>query len=110
MLSKLAYLMLGRSIELLVLLARGDAAKDLELMVLRHQLGVPRRQVPRPKLGPADRALLAAISRVLPRPAGPASWSSRRRCCTGTAAWSQDRGPTRTADQADRHSARSCSS
>jgi putative transposase len=67
MLSKLAYLMLCRSIQLLVLLARGDAAKDLELMVLRHQLGVLRRQVPRPKLEPADRALLAAISRVLPR-------------------------------------------
>jgi|RhiMetStandDraft_8_1073273.scaffolds.fasta_scaffold00968_5 hypothetical protein len=68
MLSKLAYLMLCRSIQLLVLLlARGDAAKDLELMVLRDQAGVLRRQVPRPKLEPADRALLAAISRVLPR-------------------------------------------
>ena len=67
MLSKLAYLVLCRSIQLLVLLARGDAAKDLELMVLRHQLGVLRRQVPRLKLEPADRALLAAISRVLPR-------------------------------------------
>jgi transposase len=59
--------MMCRSIQLLVLLARGDAAKDLELMVLHHQLGVLRRQVPRPKLEPADRALLAAISRVLPR-------------------------------------------
>ena len=49
MLSKLAYLVLCRSIQLLVLLARGDAAKDLELMVLRHQLGVLRRQVPRPQ-------------------------------------------------------------
>ena len=74
MLSKLAYLMLCRSIQLLVLLARGDAAKDLELMVLRHQLGVLRRQVPRPKLEPADRALLAAISRVLPR----SRWSRLR--------------------------------
>jgi putative transposase len=67
MLSKLAYLTLCRSIQLLVLLARGNAAKDLELMVLRHQLGVLRRQVPRPKLEPTDRALLAAISRALPR-------------------------------------------
>ena len=66
-LSRLAYLTLCRSIQLLALLARGDAAKDLELLVLRHQLSVLRRQVPRLRLEPADRALLAAISRVLPR-------------------------------------------
>jgi len=67
MLSKLAYLSLCRSIQLLALLARGDAAKDLEILVLRHQLAVLRRQSTRPKLGPGDRALLAAVSRVLPR-------------------------------------------
>jgi putative transposase len=66
-LSTLAYLTLCRSVQLLALLARGDAAKDLEILVLRHQLAVLRRQIPRPKLEPADRALLAAISRVLPR-------------------------------------------
>jgi putative transposase len=59
-LSKLAYLTLCRSIQLLALLARGDAAKDLKILVLR-------RQLPRPRLEPTDRALLAAISRVLPR-------------------------------------------
>ena len=64
---RLAYLTLCRSIQLLVLFARGDAAKDLEVVVLRHQLAVLRRQTPRPKLEPADRALLAAISRILPR-------------------------------------------
>ena len=67
MLSKLAYLTLCRSIQLLALLARGDTTKDLEILVLRHQLAVLRRQVARPKLQPADRALLAALSRVLPR-------------------------------------------
>jgi putative transposase len=67
MLSKLAYLTLCRSILLLVMLVRGDAAKDLEILVLRHQLAVLRRQTPRPKLEPAGRALLAAVSRVLPR-------------------------------------------
>jgi putative transposase len=66
-LPRLAYLTLCRSIQLLVLLARGDAAKDLEILVLRHQLAVLRRQTPRPKLEAADRALMAAISRVLPR-------------------------------------------
>jgi len=70
-LSKLAYLTLCRSIRLLGLLARGDAAKDLEILVLRHQLAVLRRQTPRPRLEPADRTLLAAVSRVLPR----ARWS-----------------------------------
>jgi putative transposase len=66
-LARIAYLTLCRSIQLLALLARGDAAKDLELLVLRHQLSVLGRQVPRPRLEPADRALLAAISRLLPR-------------------------------------------
>jgi putative transposase len=65
-LSKLAYLTLCCSFQLLALLARGDAANDLEILVLRHQLAVLRRQSVRPKLGPGDRALLAAISRVLP--------------------------------------------
>jgi hypothetical protein len=68
---KLAYLTLRRSIQLLVLLARSEAAKDLEILVLRHELAVLRRQVPRPKLEFADRALLTAVSRVLPR----ARWS-----------------------------------
>jgi len=66
-LSKLAYLTLCRSIQLLVLLARSDTAKNLEILVLRHQLAVLRRQVARPRLKPADRALLAALSRALPR-------------------------------------------
>ena len=71
MLPKPVYLTLCRSIQLLARLARGDAAKDLAILVLRHQLTVLRRQVQRPKLQPADRALLAAVSRVLPR----ARWS-----------------------------------
>ena len=71
MLPRLAYLTLSRSIQLLALLVRGDVAKDLEILVLRHQLAVLRRQAPRPKLEPADRALLAATSRAPPR----ARWS-----------------------------------
>jgi putative transposase len=54
MLPKPVYLTLCRSLQLLVLLARSDAAKDLEILVLRHQLAVLRRQVPRPRLEPAD--------------------------------------------------------
>jgi putative transposase len=66
-LPRLVYLALCRSFELFALLTRGDAAKDLEILVLRHQLTVLQQQTSRPKLEPADRALLAAISRVLPR-------------------------------------------
>jgi hypothetical protein len=58
-LSKLAYLTLCRSIQLLALLARGDAAKDLEILVLRHQLGVLRRQIPARRRRPAGMALRA---------------------------------------------------
>jgi len=66
-LPKLVYLALCRFIQLLALRTRGDAAKDLEILVLRHQLAVLRRQLPRPRLEPADRALPGAISRTLPR-------------------------------------------
>jgi hypothetical protein len=71
LLPRLAYLMLCRSIQLLALLARSDAAKDLEILVLRHQLTVLRREISRPRFETADRALLAAVSRALPR----AFWS-----------------------------------
>ena len=47
---------------------RGLDVKDIELLVLRHELEVLRRQVARPKLGMADRALLAAAAVHLPRP------------------------------------------
>jgi len=70
-LPRLVYLTLCRSMQLLTLLGRRDAAKELEILVLRHQLAVMHRQTPHPRLEPADRALLAAISRVLPR----ARWS-----------------------------------
>src|SRR5664279_168094 len=46
---------------------RDDGAKDLEILVLRHQLRVLQRTAGRPRLRPIDRVLLAAASRVLPR-------------------------------------------
>jgi len=63
------YLALRALLGALVRGRRGLDVKDLELLVLRHELGVLRRQVARPKLRGADRALLAAAVCHLPRPA-----------------------------------------
>jgi len=66
------YWLLRRLLELLVLRMRSERAKEIEILVLRHQLRVLERQVVRPQLRPWDRALLAGFSRVLPR----SPWSS----------------------------------
>jgi hypothetical protein len=63
------YWALRRLLELFVLRLRSERAKEIEILVLRHQLQLLERQVARPELLPADRALLAAFSRVLARPA-----------------------------------------
>jgi putative transposase len=64
-----AYWSLRRLLELVVLRRRSEREKEIEILLLRHQLRVLERQVARPQLTPADRALLAAFSRVLPRQA-----------------------------------------
>jgi transposase InsO family protein len=60
------YLMLTRVLSWLALLAHTDAAKDVEILVLRHEVAVLRRHNPRPRLSWVDRALLSALSRLLP--------------------------------------------
>jgi putative transposase len=54
-------------IDLLVLRSRRDRSKDVEILVLRHQLAVLKRQVPRPRFEPSDRAIITALARVLGR-------------------------------------------
>jgi putative transposase len=63
-----AYLAFSAVLKLLIGRRRSEFAKDVELMVLRHQLVVLERQAGRPALRPADRAFVAALARVLPRP------------------------------------------
>ena len=62
----------------LVLLARSSASKDAELLMLRQEVAVLRRQNPKPRLGWADRMVIAALARLLPRPVRMHLWVPRR--------------------------------
>jgi putative transposase len=64
----LLYLMLVRVLSRLALLARSDTAKDAEILTPRHEVAVLRRTNPRPKMSWLDRAVLSALSRLLPAP------------------------------------------
>jgi hypothetical protein len=66
--ASLVYLLLRQVLQMLSQLARDDGAKDVEILVPRHQVAVLRRQVHRPDLQPADRVVLAVLARLLPRP------------------------------------------
>jgi putative transposase len=68
----LCYVVLRRVLQIAALRLRSQEFKELEIVVLRHELAVLRRQVARPELRPADRVFLAAASRLLPR----TSWRS----------------------------------
>jgi putative transposase len=64
---RLLYMIFVRLCGWLVLLGRSTASKDIELLVLRHEVAVLRRTKPKPRLDWADRAILAALTPLLPR-------------------------------------------
>ena len=72
MLARLIYLAFRGILALVLLGCRSQQFKELEIVVLRHELAILRRQAGRPTLRRADRAFLAAASRLLPR----TRWSS----------------------------------
>jgi putative transposase len=67
MVVRLIYLTFAQLVQWAALMARDSAAKDVELLVLRHEVAVLRRQVSRPRVDAADRAVLAGLARLLPR-------------------------------------------
>ena len=94
----LAYRLLVTVASWLALLARSSSAKDAEILVLRHELAVLRRASPRPRLSWTERAVLAALARVLPKalqscrivtPATLLRWHRRM----AAAKWRQPRPP-----------------
>ena len=97
------YFLFGRLLTVAALRFRGDAEKDAELLVLRHEVAVLRRQVHHRRYRPADRVWLAALSRLVPRrrwaevfavtPATLLRW--HRRLVAGKWTYAQRRRPGR---------------
>jgi hypothetical protein len=96
----LVYRSLAALLSWLALLPRSSASKNAEILILRHEVAVLRRASPRPRINWTDRALLAALARILPKalrahrivtPATLLRW--RRRMVTKK--WTQPRAPGR---------------
>jgi hypothetical protein len=84
---RLLYLIVLRVFGWIALLARPQASKDAEILVLRHQLLVLRRQIGAPKPSWADRAIISAFGPPPPPNQPTASVRDPAPCCAGTPIW-----------------------
>jgi hypothetical protein len=103
----LCYRVLGWILQFAALRVRSTDFKDLELVVLRHELAILRRHSRRPRMTWTDRMFLAAAAGFYRGHAGGPSSSHRRRCWPGIGAWCGSAGPTRVELVARRSAMRS---
>jgi putative transposase len=93
---RLLYWIFRQVLGLVLMLGRTSTTKEVELLVLRHEVAVLRRTNPRPRLDWADRAVFAALVQRLPRALRGHRLVTPTRSWGGIDASSADDGPTRT--------------
>jgi len=106
---RLFYLIFRQLIGWLGLPTRSQASNNAEILVLRHEVTVLRRQIARPPLSWPGRAILAALTRLLPSKRQRHRFVTPETCCAGIGTWSDAAGPRLIVHPGSRRSRRSCS-